>query len=64
MTAPASPPRLTVAGLTLGAIALFVAFDLAISAPIDPFATPPPAALGSGQPAGAAHCAAAPPGGG
>jgi hypothetical protein len=58
MSAPASPGRLAVAGLTLAAAAAFVAIDLAASEPIDPFAAPPPAAFGSGLAAGGAHCAA------
>jgi hypothetical protein len=63
MSTPATPPRRAVAALSLGALALFVAFDLATSAPIDHFAAPAPVALGSGQAAGAAHCAAPPAGG-
>jgi hypothetical protein len=58
MTAPAAPGRLTVSALVLAAAAAFLAFDLANSEPIDPFAVPPPVALGSGLAAGGAHCAA------
>jgi hypothetical protein len=49
-----------------GVIALFVmigallAFDLSHSAPFDPFRAPAILALGSGQAASGAHCAAAP----
>ena len=35
-------------------------FDIAASRPLNPFAAPPLFALGSGQSAGGAHCAAAP----
>jgi len=38
-----------------------IAFDLAFSAPPDPFRPPPLLALGSGQAASGAHCAALPP---
>ena len=49
-----------------GVIALFVmigallAFDLGHSAPLDPFRAPAILALGSGQAASGAHCAAIP----
>jgi hypothetical protein len=39
-----------------------IAFDLAASAPPNPFKAPPLLALGSGQASGGAHCAALPPG--
>ncbi len=49
-----------VAGLTLaGALAIVLA-DLAVSAPLNPFKAPPLFALGSGQAATGAHCAAPP----
>jgi hypothetical protein len=68
MTRPAAPGRLAVAALVLASTGGFLAFDLANSQPIDPFAVPPPVALGSGLAAGGAHCAAPPvaaePGGG
>lgn len=40
----------------LGLVALVVLLDALRSEPIDPFAAPPPAALGSGRPADGAHC--------
>jgi hypothetical protein len=43
-------------------VAALIAFDLAASAPPNPFKAPPLLALGSGQAAGRAHCAALPPG--
>ncbi|MEF2552288.1 hypothetical protein VQ042_13075 [Aurantimonas sp. A2-1-M11] len=50
--------------VTMAATALLVvtllAFDLTASAPINPFQAPPILALGSGQAAGGAHCAALP----
>lgn len=52
------PGRLAVGGLSLGLIALFVVIDLGMSEPIDPFKSPPPAALGSGQAPTGAHCSA------
>lgn len=55
--APARPGRLAVAGAILAAAAAFLAFDLATSERINPFAAPPPMAFGSGQSAGGAHCA-------
>jgi hypothetical protein len=58
MTTPATPGRLGTAALVLAAAAAFLAFDLATSEPINPFAAPPPLAFGSGQAAGGAHCAA------
>ena len=45
---------------TLALIAAIVLVDLATSAPLDPFRAPPAIALGSGQAAGGAHCAALP----
>jgi hypothetical protein len=63
MTArPARPGRLGVATAIMFAAGVFLAFDLATSEPINPFAAPPPLAFGSGQAASGAHCAApAPP---
>lgn len=37
-----------------------LAFDLATSAPLNPFKAPPFIALGSGQASSGAHCAAVP----
>ncbi|MCC5976512.1 MAG: hypothetical protein JJU21_00480 [Salinarimonas sp.] len=48
------PVAIAVALLLLGILAL----DTGISAPLNPFAAPSPIALGSGQAAGGAHCAA------
>jgi hypothetical protein len=52
--------------VTMAAVALMlaglIAFDLAASAPVNPFKAPPLFALGSGQASGGAHCAALPPG--
>ena len=57
MSTPAAPGRVVVGLLTLGLVAAIVLFDLATSPRIDPFRVPPPAALGSGLAASAAHCA-------
>lgn len=50
--------------VTMAAAALLVAglmvLDLSVSAAPNPFRAPPLLALGSGQPAGGAHCAALP----
>lgn len=43
-------------------IGALIAFDLAASAPPNPFKAPPLLALGSGQASSGAHCAALPPG--
>lgn len=48
------------AAMGLALIAAVVLTDLAISAPLDPFRAPPAIALGSGQAASGAHCAALP----
>ncbi len=48
------PVAVAVALLLLGVLAL----DTGVSAPLNPFAAPPPVALGSGQAASGAHCAA------
>lgn len=52
--------RLPVVIALLAALAGLLAFDLATSLPLDPFAAPPLLALGSGQAASGAHCAALP----
>lgn len=52
--------RLPVVLGLLGAVAGVLAFDLATSAPLDPYSAPPLLALGSGQASGGAHCAALP----
>jgi hypothetical protein len=54
-----STRRLT-AITALALIAGVVLADLATSAPLDPFRAPPAIALGSGQAAAGAHCAALP----
>lgn len=51
--------RATLLGTTL-LVAGLLAFDLAASAPLDPFAAPPLLALGSGQAATGALCTALP----
>ncbi len=51
--------RLT-AALALALVAGVLALDRVQGAPPDPFAAPPPFALGSGLAAGGAHCAALP----
>lgn len=53
--------RSTMLGVAL-LLAGLIAFDLGASAPPDRFKAPPLLALGSGQAAGGAHCAALPPG--
>ncbi len=52
------PGRVLVGTLSLGAVALVLALDLATAVPLDPFQAPPPAAFGSGLAASGAHCAA------
>ncbi len=52
--------RRVTAAIALALLAGVVAMDLAVSAPLNPFAAPPMLALGSGAPAGGAHCAALP----
>lgn len=52
--------RITMAAAALLTGAL-IAFDLSVSATPNPFQAPPLLALGSGQAAGTAHCAAPPP---
>jgi hypothetical protein len=51
--------RLT-ATLALAFIGVLIALDLGWSTPLDPFKAPPVFALGSGQAASGAHCAALP----
>lgn len=48
------PVAIAVALLLLGVLAI----DSGVSAPPNPFTAPSPIALGSGQAAGGAHCAA------
>ncbi len=50
--------RARVGLLALALIAALLVLDALQSPPIDPFAVPPPAALGSGQAPGGAHCSA------
>lgn len=45
---------------TLALITSIIIADLATSLPLDPFRAPPAIALGSGQAASGAHCAALP----
>lgn len=52
--------RLPVVIGLLAAAGALLAFDLATSAPLDPYRAPPLVALGSGQAAGGAHCSALP----
>lgn len=52
--------RGTVAAVVLSLLVGGVGLDLAASEPLNPFRTPPLLALGSGQVAGGAHCAAVP----
>jgi hypothetical protein len=50
------PSRSLVAVATIGLILFLVGADLNTAARIDPFAAPPPVALGSGQAPAGAHC--------
>ncbi|SFP77747.1 hypothetical protein [Tranquillimonas alkanivorans] len=52
--------RKLTAALTLALLAGLIALDLAQSAPLNPYQAPTLIALGSGQSAGGAHCAALP----
>jgi hypothetical protein len=52
--------RYLIALMALAGVAVIIAADLATSAPLDPFRAPAAIALGSGQAAGGAHCAALP----
>jgi hypothetical protein len=54
------PGRIAVAHAVLAIGAVFVLIDLAVAGGIDPFETPPPAALGSGVAPSGGHCAAPP----
>ena len=59
MTASAARPgRSAVAAAIIALTAALVAFDLATSEPINPYAAPSPLAFGSGDAAGTAHGAA------
>ena len=58
MSAQASPSRPLVGLAALLLVAGIVALDALRAEPVDPFAVPPPAALGSGQAPGGAHCSA------
>lgn len=51
--------RLT-AIVTLASLGALIALDLGWSKPLDPYKAPPLLALGSGQAASGAHCAALP----
>jgi hypothetical protein len=50
--------RAVISAAVLGAALLIVAVDLGASQPLNPFRAPPLLALGSGQAASGAHCAA------
>ncbi|MBK5927733.1 hypothetical protein CCR87_10405 [Rhodobaculum claviforme] len=50
--------RPTVGLIALALVAVLVGADALLSAPIDPWEVPPPAALGSGQAPAGAHCSA------
>ncbi|TCP61655.1 hypothetical protein EV663_104107 [Rhodovulum bhavnagarense] len=52
--------RLPVVIVLLLAVAGLVALDVVISVPLDPYGAPPLLALGSGEAASGAHCAALP----
>jgi hypothetical protein len=52
--------RRQIASLALTLIFGIVLGDLVLSLPLDPFRAPPAIALGSGQAAAGAHCAAPP----
>ena len=56
MSAPLTLPRPAVGLAALALVAIIVALDALRTEPIDPFDVPPPAALGSGQAPGGAHC--------
>ena len=55
-----TPPlaRPVVGMLSLAFIAAVIAVDLLRAEPVDPFAVPPPVALGSGVAPAGAHCSA------
>jgi hypothetical protein len=50
--------RAVISAAVLASALLIVAVDLGASAPLNPFRAPPLLALGSGQAASGAHCAA------
>ncbi|MBM9594060.1 hypothetical protein [Roseitranquillus sediminis] len=52
--------RRVTATAALALVAALVLLDVAGSAPMNPFQAPPLLALGSGEAAGGAHCAALP----
>ena len=52
--------RWTIVAIVLTILGFGVGLDLAASEPLNPFRSPPLLALGSGQVAGGAHCAAVP----
>jgi hypothetical protein len=52
--------RFVIVILVFGLGGLALGFDIAASKPLNPFTAPPLLALGSGQAAGGAHCAAVP----
>lgn len=52
--------RRPVAFAVLALIAGLILFDASASAPLNPFQAPPAFALGSGEAASGAHCAAVP----
>ncbi|WP_114965389.1 hypothetical protein [Alkalilacustris brevis] len=54
--ASSSRPLVGLAALVL--VAAIISLDALRSEPVDPFAVPPPAALGSGQAPAGAHCSA------
>ena len=47
--------------LVLAGLAGLLALDMAVSEPLNPYISPAAVALGSGQAAAGAHCAAPPP---
>lgn len=54
-------PHRQIVGLgVVAALLVFVALDAGASRPLNPFAAPSPAALGSGAAPSGAHCAAPP----
>ncbi len=58
MTTQPTLPRNAVGLAALVLVASILAVDALTSPAIDPFQVPPPAALGSGQASGGAHCSA------
>lgn len=53
--------RAHVAGAVMAGLGAFLALDLSASRPLNPYTSPMAVALGSGQAATGAHCAAPPP---